>query len=87
MIDINSDIFPLEVNARYTIRITQTLVADLSAQKDEYDPVRPLDLMSFCSDQANGSFPRMLAFHVKIRTFHVELFMLNFEPRGMEDLL
>ena len=41
MLDVNSDIYPLELGTRYTMRITQTLVADVSAQKEEYDPVRP----------------------------------------------
>ena len=40
IIDINSDIYPLELGQRYTLRITQTLVADVAAQKEEYDPVR-----------------------------------------------
>ena len=40
MLDVNSDIYPLELGQRYTLRITQTLVADVSAQKEDYDPVR-----------------------------------------------
>ena len=41
VLDVNCDLYPLELGARYTVRITQTLLADLSSQKDEFDPVRP----------------------------------------------
>jgi hypothetical protein len=39
VLDVNSDIYPLHLNERYTMRITQTIMADVAAQKDEYDPV------------------------------------------------
>lgn len=41
LLDVNSDIYPLEVAARYTMRLSLTLTTDVAMQKDEYDPVRP----------------------------------------------
>jgi hypothetical protein len=40
LLDVNSDIYPLAVSNRYTIRLSMTLLPDVSMQKDEFDPVR-----------------------------------------------
>lgn len=41
LLDVNSDIYPLEVLSRYTMRLSLTLTTDVAMQKDEYDPVPP----------------------------------------------
>lgn len=45
VLDVNADVYPLELGGRYTMKLTQTLVADVSAQKEEYDPVRAILLL------------------------------------------
>lgn len=39
-LDVNSSIYPLSVSGRYTMRLSMTLLPDVSLQKDEYDAVR-----------------------------------------------
>jgi hypothetical protein len=39
-LDVNSSIYPLHVSGRYTMRLSMTLLPDVSLQKDEYDSVR-----------------------------------------------
>lgn len=41
-LDVNSSIYPLSVSGRYTMRLSMTLLPDVSLQKDEYDAVRLL---------------------------------------------
>eukprot|EP01025_Chloroclados_australasicus_P013047 TRINITY_DN16213_c2_g1_i1.p3 TRINITY_DN16213_c2_g1~~TRINITY_DN16213_c2_g1_i1.p3 ORF type:complete len:157 (-),score=14.95 TRINITY_DN16213_c2_g1_i1:279-749(-) len=48
-IDINSDIYPLQLHSRYAVLITQSLVPDIKMQLDEYDP-----------DLLNGVKPSLL---------------------------
>lgn len=40
LLDVNIDLYPLELNERYTMLISQSLVTDQSQARDEYDPVR-----------------------------------------------
>jgi RNA polymerase Rpb8 len=54
VLDVNSDVYPLELAARYTMRVTQTLVADVAAQKEEYDSVRLSPFLSTETSCAEG---------------------------------
>ena len=62
ILDVNSDIYPLDLGGRYTMKITQTLVADVSAQKEEYDPVQPCALhcahCTHCHSSCTGTGAR-----------------------------
>ena len=40
LLDVNIDIYPLEVNERYAMVVTSSLLEDQSQQREEYDPVR-----------------------------------------------
>lgn len=41
LLDVNSDVYPLEVMSRYTMRLSLTITTDVAMQKEEYDPVCP----------------------------------------------
>lgn len=47
-LDVNSSIYPLSVSGRYTMRLSMTLLPDVSLQKDEYDAVRCTLCYCFC---------------------------------------
>ena len=53
LLDINSEVYRMELNTRYTIRVAQTIVPDVSKAKDSYDAVRCSRLFSAnCTDRA-----------------------------------
>lgn len=40
LLDVNIDLYPLELTERYTMLISKSLVADQAQAREAYDPVR-----------------------------------------------
>lgn len=38
LLDVNTDLYPLDLGERYTVVVTQSLLQDVSKQRDEFDP-------------------------------------------------